>query len=433
MCAEWSQCMDHTGLAPAHSGTCFPGLHCSGSMALCRGTIQSVPCILCTFQIWAAQVQFLRYSTRAQTQLGERFVPFPGPSSAGDYVLGEHTVPGGPCILIISPVLAAQFPGVPWEHHLMCGVCLLWGADLRLQLSWQMSTVQDPRKTRLATGSLLTVWWRMLSLGPRLPLAFWLPLCLLLGVGGPFCSQLALLWYSLIPLFCKPARLCLRLELFMGKFSLLLFFFFFSLWLSHSLGYCLTLAPSDCPWGIQAWSLPKHATWASLSSPCLLVAVREHLGYFSAGSWGQVHILWVFFSSWLYCPLRFQNSPPTCQWKVSCFLETSPSWLPPQDGSPSLTLLSLLFFFCHLYFVLPPFEENSLPFWVPSVLRQHSEVVLWKLLSIQMIFWWICGEESGLTILFLCHLRTTPCPFLFIFLSSSKCVVICVTARSILI
>ena len=33
-----------------------------------------------------------------------------------------------------------------------------------------------------------------------------------------------------------------------------------------------------------------------------------------------------------------------------------------------------------------PFEENGLPFWVPGVLCQHSEAVLWKLLSIQMIF-----------------------------------------------
>ena len=42
--------------------------------------------------------------------------------------------------------------------------------------------------------------------------------------------------------------------------------------------------------------------------------------------------------------------------------------------------------FCLLYDVLYPFEENGLPFWVPGVLRQCSEVVLWKLLSIQMIF-----------------------------------------------
>ena len=44
---------------------------------------------------------------------------------------------------------------------------------------------------------------------------------------------------------------------------------------------------------------------------------------------------------------------------------------------------------------------------MPGVLCQCSEVVLWKLLSIQVIFWWICGGESGLPVLFLCHLGTT--------------------------
>ena len=57
--------------------------------------------------------------------------------------------------------------------------------------------------------------------------------------------------------------------------------------------------------------------------------------------------------------------------------------LPSQDGSPSLTLSSLFFL---LYFVLPPFEDNGLLFWVPDVLCKHSEVVLWSLLSIQMFF-----------------------------------------------
>ena len=38
---------------------------------------------------------------------------------------------------------------------------------------------------------------------------------------------------------------------------------------------------------------------------------------------------------------------------------------------------------------------NRLPFLVPGVLHQHSEVVLWNLLSIQMTFWWVCWGESG--------------------------------------
>ena len=57
--------------------------------------------------------------------------------------------------------------------------------------------------------------------------------------------------------------------------------------------------------------------------------------------------------------------------------------LPSWDGPPSLTFC-LTFYL--LYFVLPPFEDNGLLFWVPDVLCQHSEVVLWSLLSTQMFF-----------------------------------------------
>ena len=57
--------------------------------------------------------------------------------------------------------------------------------------------------------------------------------------------------------------------------------------------------------------------------------------------------------------------------------------LSSQDGSPSLTLLSL---FLSFIFVLPPFEDNGLLSWVPDVLCQRSEVVSWSLLSIQMFF-----------------------------------------------
>ena len=63
-------------------------------------------------------------------------------------------------------------------------------------------------------------------------------------------------------------------------------------------------------------------------------------------------------------------------WK--CFLR-----LPSQDRSLSLPLLSHFYL---LYFFLPPFEDNGLLFWVPDVLCQHSEVVLWNLLSVQMFF-----------------------------------------------
>ena len=68
------------------------------------------------------------------------------------------------------------------------------------------------------------------------------------------------------------------------------------------------------------------------------------------------------------------ESVPWCL-ETSLFLR-----LPSRDGAPSLPLLSL--FFCLLYFFLPPFEDNGLLFWVPDVLCQHSEVILWNLLSV---------------------------------------------------
>ena len=81
----------------------------------------------------------------------------------------------------------------------------------------------------------------------------------------------------------------------------------------------------------------------------------------------------------------------------------SPSQLPPWNEFLSLTLLSL---FLSFIFCPTSFQRE----W--AVLCQHSEVVSWKLLSIQMIFWWICGEESGLPILLLHQLRATPTLYL---------------------
>ena len=141
-------------------------------------------------------------------------------------------------------------------------MCLLWGADLWLQHSWWMSTVQDPRKTWLATWGLLRVWWRMLSLVPKLPLSLWprLLLAFLSASSGGWASpQQASSPLVFSQSFVLCADLCagLRLELFAGKFALSVFFFFFlSGKLKPQFGFHLTLAPSDCPQSIQDWSLP---------------------------------------------------------------------------------------------------------------------------------------------------------------------------------
>ena len=158
------------------------------------------------------------------------FVPFPGPSSSGNWALDESTVPGGLCSYSPPWSWSLGFLGAPLEHSPSCLMCLLWGADLRLWHSWQMSTFQDPWKMWLATGSLVTVWYRMPVLGLNWSSALpsssgyhspaFLPL-----VGGVACTQWpALLWCLLNPFFCERARLAL--EPFTGKFSLSLSLFF---------------------------------------------------------------------------------------------------------------------------------------------------------------------------------------------------------------
>ena len=68
---------------------------------------------------------------------------------------------------------------------------------------------------------------------------------------------------------------------------------------------------------------------------------------------------------------------------VSWCLETSLlRLLPGMDLHPYLFCLS----FYLLYFVLLPFDDNGVPLWVPHVLCQYSEVVLWNLLSVQVFF-----------------------------------------------
>ena len=64
--------------------------------------------------------------------------------------------------------------------------------------------------------------------------------------------------------------------------------------------------------------------------------------------------------------------------------------VPSRDGTSFLGRSSLptsfVSFFILLYFFLPVFEANDLLCWVPDVLCQHSEVVLWNLLSVLMFF-----------------------------------------------
>ena len=64
---------------------------------------------------------------------------------------------------------------------------------------------------------------------------------------------------------------------------------------------------------------PKHADCVSLFSPCLLVVNASVWATSLLGVAIRPEIcgvyLFIYFSSRLRCPLRFQNSPQTCQWE----------------------------------------------------------------------------------------------------------------------
>ena len=91
-------------------------------------------------------------------------------------------------------------------------MCLFWGANLWLRPSWQMSTIQNTKKSWLAKNSACSLVDNA-SMGPQLAtLALAALACLSLAGDGPVCSRLALL----SPLFCEWAWQYLRLGLFVG-------------------------------------------------------------------------------------------------------------------------------------------------------------------------------------------------------------------------
>ena len=112
VCGECLQCLHHTGFASAHGVCAFlvytaqapgcsvaelskagPGLHALSRSKLLRFRFSCTP--------------------QRQTQLGLRFLPFPGLSSSGNQVLGEHTLPGRRGIL--SPPLSQPL-SVSWVY-----------------------------------------------------------------------------------------------------------------------------------------------------------------------------------------------------------------------------------------------------------------------------------------------------------------------------
>jgi len=134
------------------------------------------------------------------------FVPFPGARSSGDQVLSEHTVPGGLCILITSPVMAAWFPGCTAKApSQVCCVSPLGSWSLAATILADVNRPQsqeDLVSNCMPAHSLVGDAITGTKIAPCLPAlaVTHLLVCLQWG-NGPVRSQLACLWCSLNPLF----------------------------------------------------------------------------------------------------------------------------------------------------------------------------------------------------------------------------------------
>ena len=196
---------------------------------------------------------------------------------------------------------------------------------------------------------------------------------------------------------------CLRLELFGGKFSLSLSLSLFSIFFPPSLAiprfgllyhFSSLRLPSGHPRAVLTLS---NSACPSLFSPCLLVMdvsvwVTSPLGV-------AIRCIICGFYLFIFFPPRYvalwdsKTLHRPASERVSWCLETPLLRLPPQDGYPSLTLLSL---FLSFVFCPTSFSQQRAAFlgaWCPGVLRQHSEVVLWYLLSSNNLLMNLLGRK----------------------------------------
>ena len=145
MCGECSQCMNHTGFAPAHS-TCAFLVYTAQAPGCSEGELSKAALGRMHFPSLSCSDSGSQLFHKGTDSVGPAFCGLPRSRSSGDQVLGESTVPGVWCILSPPCSQLLGFLGAQQECCLRCAMCHLWGADLRLRPSWQMSTVQDPRK-----------------------------------------------------------------------------------------------------------------------------------------------------------------------------------------------------------------------------------------------------------------------------------------------
>ena len=135
------------GLPRSHGVCAFPRLHCSGSRLLCRELSKAGPG-LCALPR-SAPLRFRFPGTPQRHGLSWACVLCPSQVQAAQVTrcLTRALLPAGRCVSSPPRSQPLGFLCAQRERRLRCARCLLWGADLWLRPSGQMSTLQDPRKT----------------------------------------------------------------------------------------------------------------------------------------------------------------------------------------------------------------------------------------------------------------------------------------------
>ena len=205
--------------------------HCKQILLACVGSACSgwttlglpQPKVVCTSRVHTAQAP--RCSARALSQVDPVFHTLPGLSHSGSRVLCKGTDTGGLCVLCRFQVQAAQ---ATWclvsAQSQVCSVSPLWGWSQAVKLLADVNcpgSQEDVVSHWQPSHSLVedTVSRGNTAAAPCLPAlaVAHLPLCLW-GGRALSSSHLALLWYLPNPLFCDHTRVYhVALESFVGK------------------------------------------------------------------------------------------------------------------------------------------------------------------------------------------------------------------------
>ena len=222
---------------PHSRHVCFPCLHCSGSRLLYRE--RALSCVHFPGLSRSRSGSWVLH--KGTDSVGPVFCAFPCPSSSGSQELEERTLLR--CSVTYPLPIPASVSGCAQSGApcVSSGELISW-----LWPSWQMSTIQNLRK------SLVRNWKPVCTLvGDAISGAKFAPFWLWLAPASTLSPAFGRGWASPQPASSSLVLLSLLFCELAGSAFLSL-----SLWWSHSLGYYLMLAPSDCPQGIQVQSLP---------------------------------------------------------------------------------------------------------------------------------------------------------------------------------